>query len=147
MFVESAYFDPVRTAMTGRKLGLLSDARYRFERGIDPAFLEPGMEVATRLILDLCGGEPSSLVVAGANPDGGRAIAFRPDRVKELTGVDMSRDEILRILAVLGFTVDCDGGQWTVGVPSWRGDIVHEACIVEEVVRINGFDNIPATPL
>jgi phenylalanyl-tRNA synthetase beta chain len=147
VFIESAYFDPVRTAMTGRKLQILSDARYRFERGIDPAFLETGMEIATRLVLDLCGGEPSEVVIAGANPDPGRSLDFRPDRVRELTGVQVSRDEIQRILAVLGFEISGDGDIWQVKIPSWRGDIVHEACLVEEVVRINGFDAIPATPL
>lgn len=147
VFIEAAYFDPVRTAMTGRKLNLQSDARYRFERGIDPAFLETGMEIATRLVMDLCGGEPSEVVVAGANPDAGRTLDFRPDRVRELTGVDVSRDEIQRILAVLGFGISGDGDQWQVKIPSWRSDIVHEACLVEEVIRINGFDSIPATPL
>lgn len=147
VFVESAYFDPVRTAMTGRKLNLQSDARYRFERGIDPAFLENGMEIATRLIMDLCGGEPSELVIAGACPDTTAPINLRPQRVQELTGVEISRDEIQRILGTLGFDVSGDGDNWQVSVPSWRSDIVHEACLVEEVVRINGFDSIPATPL
>lgn len=147
VFVEAAYFDPVRTAMTGRKLSIISDARYRFERGIDPSFLESGMEIATRLILDLCGGEPSELVIAGGNPDAGRSIDFRPARVLELAGVEISRDEMMRILAVLGFEVSGEGDTWSVGVPAWRGDIVHEACLVEEIIRINGFDKIPATPL
>ncbi len=147
VFIESAYFDPVRTAMTGRKLQIISDARYRFERGIDPAFLETGMEIATRLVMDLCGGEPSEVVVAGGNPDPGRSLDFRPDRVRELTGVDVPREEIQRILAVLGFEISGDGDTWQVQIPSWRSDIVHEACLVEEVIRINGFDSIPATPL
>jgi len=147
VFVESAYFDPVRTAMTGRKLNLQSDARYRFERGIDPAFLENGMEIATRLIMDLCGGEPSELVIAGACPDTTASINFRPERVQELTGVEISRDEIQRILGTLGFDVSGDGDNWQVSFPSWRSDIVHEACLVEEVVRINGYDSIPAIPL
>lgn len=147
VFIESAYFDPVRTAMTGRKLNLQSDARYRFERGIDPAFLETGMEVATRLVLDLCGGEPSEVVVAGANPDQGRHLDFRPARVAELTGVNLPREDIQRILAVLGFEISGDGDVWQVAIPSWRSDIVQEACLVEEVVRINGFAAIPITPL
>ncbi len=146
VFVESALFDPRRTATTGRKLMLQSDARYRFERGIDPAFLVDGMEIATRLIMDLCGGEPSELVIAGGRPDTARDIAFRPDRVKGLCGVEISRDEIQRILMILGFSVDGDGDAWTVRVPSWRGDIVGEACLVEEVVRINGYDKIPMVP-
>lgn len=147
VFVESAYFDPVRTAMTGRKLNLLSDARYRFERGIDPDFLENGMEIATRLIMDLCGGEPSEIVVAGASPADGRSIAFRPARVLELAGVEIPGDEIQRILSVLGFEISGSGETWDVKIPSWRSDIVHEACLVEEVIRINGFDAIPVTPL
>lgn len=147
VFVEAAYFDAVRTAMTGRKLNLQSDARYRFERGIDPAFVEKGMEIATRLILDLCGGEPSNIIVAGAEPDVAKTIDFRPDRVQELAGVDIAREEMQRILVVLGFQPSGDGDIWQVNVPTWRSDIVHEACIVEEIIRINGFDNIPATPL
>jgi len=147
VFVEAAYFDAVRTAMTGRKLNLQSDARYRFERGIDPAFLENGMEIGTRLILDLCGGEPSNIVVAGAQPDTAKSITFRPERVRGLAGVEIVRGEMERILAVLGFDVSGDGDTWNVAVPTWRSDIVHEACIVEEIIRINGFDNIPATPL
>ncbi len=147
VFIEAAYFDPVRTAMTGRKLNLMSDARYRFERGIDPEFLEPGMEIATRLFMDLCGGEPSELVIAGGPPTEARTLAFRPDRVRELIGIDLARAEIQRILAILGFDVAGDGDTWTVTIPSWRGDVVHEACLVEEVARIHGYDNIPATPL
>jgi phenylalanyl-tRNA synthetase beta chain len=147
VFVEAAYFDAVRTAMTGRKLNVQSDARYRFERGIDPAFLEKGMEIGTRLILDLCGGEPSNIVIAGAQPDTAKSISFRPDRVLELAGVEIARAEMQRILAVLGFDVSGEGDSWDVAIPTWRSDIVHEACIVEEIIRINGFDNIPATPL
>jgi phenylalanyl-tRNA synthetase beta chain len=147
VFVEAAYFDAVRTAMTGRKLNLQSDARYRFERGVDPAFLEKGMEIGTRLILDLCGGEPSNIVIAGEQPDTAKSISFRPDRVLELAGVEIPREEMQRILAVLGFEVSGDGDSWDVAIPTWRSDIVHEACIVEEIIRINGFDSIPVTPL
>ena len=147
VFVEAAYFDAVRTAMTGRKLNLQSDSRYRFERGVDPAFLEKGMEIGTRLILDLCGGEPSNIVIAGEQPDTAKSISFRPDRVLELAGVEIPREEMQRILAVLGFEVSGDGDSWDVAIPTWRSDIVHEACIVEEIIRINGFDSIPVTPL
>lgn len=146
VFLEAAYFDPVRTAMTGRKLNLMSDARYRFERGVDPAFLIGGMEIATRLVLDLCGGEPSELVIAGAEPDWQRKITLRPERIQSLGGVDVPLNEIERILLVLGFSVEEDGEAFSVSVPSWRGDIVGEACLVEEVVRIYGFDKIPAVP-
>lgn len=147
IFVESALFDPVRTAATGRKLNLMSDARYRFERGIDPAFLVHGMEIATRLILDLCGGEPSQLVIAGAEPPPRRPVALRPGRVGTFGGADVPAHEVERILTALGFTIDKDGETLTVGVPSWRSDIVGEACLIEEVVRIHGYDRIPALPL
>jgi phenylalanyl-tRNA synthetase beta chain len=143
VFVEAAYFDPVRTAATGRKLNLLSDARYRFERGIDPTFLEPGMEIATRLILDLCGGEPSTLVVAGADPSIVRAVELRTDRVATLGGLDVPADESARILSDLGFDVSEKDGALSAGVPPWRDDIVGEACLVEEVLRITGLDAVP----
>ena len=147
VFVESAYFDPVRTAMTGRKLNIISDARFRFERGVDPAFLVSGMEIATRLIMDLCGGEASELVIAGGEPDWRRAITLRPDRIETLGGVAIEKKKITEILSVLGFEVKDGKGGFAVSVPSWRPDIVGEACLVEEVVRINGYDNIPAVSL
>src|SRR6185437_8462765 len=105
VFVEAALFDPVRTAATGRKLSLQSDARYRFERGLDPAFVAPGMEIATRLIMELCGGEPSELVVAGAVPDWRRSYRLRPARVATLGGVDLPAGTQRRILEALGFGV------------------------------------------
>ena len=147
VFIEAAYFDPVRTAATGRKLQLMSDARYRFERGIDPAFLTDGMEIATRLILDLCGGEASELVVAGVEPAWQRSINLRADRVKTLSGVDVDEAEQERILSTLGFGVTKKDGVFTASVPSWRSDIVGEACLVEEIVRVNGYHNIPMVPL
>ena len=143
VFFESALFDPVRTAISGRTLGILSDARYRFERGVDPAFVTAGIELATRLVLDLCGGEPSNLVVAGAEPKWQRQIAFRPSRVKSLGGVDIAEAEIRRILGGLGFTIDGGANALQVAVPSWRPDIVGEACLVEEVVRVHGYDRVP----
>ena len=143
VFVEAAYFDPVRTAATGRKLNLQSDARFRFERGIDPAFLVDGMEVATRMILDLCGGEPSELVIAGDEPDWKRPIDLRLERVRTLGGVEVPADEVERILSVLGFGIERDGEVFHAQAPSWRPDIVGEACLVEEVVRIHGYDRIP----
>lgn len=147
VFVECAYFDPVRTAMTGRKLNIMSDARYRFERGVDPAFLIDGMEIATRMILDLCGGEPSHSVIAGAEPDWRRQMRLRGDRPKTLGGVDVPADEVARILDVLGFGVTRDGNDFVAEVPSWRSDIVGEACLVEEVLRLYGFDKIPVVPM
>lgn len=149
VFVEAALFDPVRTAQTGRRLGIDSDARYRFERGVDPAAVFAGMERATRLILELCGGEPSELVVAGAEPDWKRSLTLRPGRVAALGGVDLPRERQVRILTDLGFTMEGEDaeGRLVVGVPSWRADVHGEADLVEEVLRVHGFDAIPATPL
>lgn len=148
VFLESAYFDPVRTAATGRRLNLQSDARFRFERGIDPAFLVDGIEIATRLILEWCGGEASEVVIAGDEPAWRRDIALRPVRVRALGGVDVAKGEIARILGALGFGArETTGGELAVSVPSWRGDIAGEACLVEEVLRIRGYDHIPAVPL
>ncbi len=147
VFVESALFDPVRTAKTGRKLGLNSDARYRFERGVDPAFALPGMELATKLILELCGGEASEIVIAGAEPEWRRAVPLRLDRPRMLAGVDVPAGETRRILGALGFSAEGTGDMPQVEVPSWRGDIVGEACLVEEVVRVYGYDRIPTTAM
>ncbi len=147
VFIECAYFDPIRTAMTGRKLNLQSDARFRFERGVDPAFLEPGMEIATRLVMDMCGGEPSHVVVAGGPPNWQRTFTLRQDRVRTLGGVELAGDEISGILSALGFDHQRDGDDFVTQVPSWRPDIVGEACLVEEVVRIYGYDKIPAVPM
>jgi phenylalanyl-tRNA synthetase beta chain len=146
VFVESAFFDPARTAATGRKLGILSDARYRFERGVDPEFVVPGLELATRLIVEWCGGEPSEIVVAGQPPEWKREIAFHPSAVKALGGVEVSRPEISRILGSLGFAVR-EGTRLAVSPPSWRWDIEGEADIVEEIVRIHGLDKVPSAPM
>ena len=147
VMLETAYFDPVRTAMTGRKLNVQSDARFRFERGVDPAFLEDATEIATQLILDLCGGEASEMIVAGSEPDWKRTYFLRDTRVKELGGVDVSPERTQEILETLGFQVTKKDGGWDALVPSWRYDIVGEADLVEEVLRINGFDAIPIVPL
>ncbi|MEQ8228840.1 MAG: phenylalanine--tRNA ligase subunit beta [Rhodospirillales bacterium] len=148
VFLEVAYFDPVRTAMTGRKLNLQTDARYRFERGVDPAFLDDACEIATRMILDLCGGEASNVVSAGEGPDWQRTLDFNLDRVATLGGTEVDGVEARRILNVLGFAIDSDqGNRLVVRVPSWRSDVVSEACLVEEVVRIYGYDRIPAVSL
>ncbi len=143
VFLEAALFDSVRTAQTGRILGITSDARYRFERGVDPDMVEDYMEVATRMILEICGGQASELVIAGDMPEWERSYTLRPDRVKTLGGVDVPWDEQVRILTTLGFEVE---GQ-NVSPPSWRADIVGEADLVEEVLRIKGYDSIPALPL
>lgn len=150
VLIEAAYFTPERIGATGRKLGINSDARARFERGVDPEFVVPGLELATRMVLDLCGGEASQMVLAGAIPDTSRAIAYRPSRVLGLAGIDVAGDEQADILTRLGFGVTSKGSGgdvWHVSVPSWRRDVDGEADLVEEVVRIHGLDKVPATPL
>jgi phenylalanyl-tRNA synthetase beta chain len=146
VFVEAALFDPIRTARTGRRLGIESDARYRFERGLDPEFVLDGMEYATRLILELCGGEPSEVVVAGATPAWRRTYRLRPERVAHLGGMDVPVDEQVRILRDLGFAVR-EGSPMEVDPPSWRADVHGEADLVEEVMRVAGFDRLPAVPM
>jgi phenylalanyl-tRNA synthetase beta chain len=147
VFLEAAYFDPIRTATTGRRLGIVSDARYRFERGVDPLFVEPGAEVATQMILDLCGGEASHLVVAGAPPVRSLTMPLRMDRVKTLAGVDIPADEQLEILRALGFTVAGTDTEIVAEAPSWRPDIDGEADLVEEIVRVYGLDKVEHVPL
>ncbi|MCE9650590.1 MAG: phenylalanine--tRNA ligase subunit beta [Parvibaculum sp.] len=148
VFIESAYFDPVRTAKTGRATGIISDARYRFERGIDPAFTVPGLELATKMVLELCGGTPSNLIVAGKTPDMHKVIAFDPMRVEKLTGLALARNESESILKHLGFGVsEKSGGLLEVTVPSWRPDIDGAADLVEEVVRVHGLNNVKSVAL
>ncbi len=147
VFVEAALFDPVRTAATGRKLGLQSDARYRFERGVDPEFVVPGLEIATRLILELCGGEPSVVAVAGKVPDWRRRYHLREGRVETLGGVVISAIDQRGILEDLGCKVENEAAAFSVEPPPWRGDIEGEADLVEEILRIRGYDAIPAVPL
>jgi phenylalanyl-tRNA synthetase beta chain len=150
VFVEAALFDPIRTAATGRRLEIASDARYRFERGIDPAFVGPGLEIATRLILELCGGEPSEIVVAGAEPEWRRTYLLRPERMSGLGGVHVPPDESRAILEALGCSVTQapkHDGSLDVSPPPGRGDIEGEADLVEEVLRVKGYDHIPAVPL
>ena len=146
VFLEAAYFQPIGIAASGRKLGILSDARYRNERGIDPESCWWGAEVATRLILDLCGGECSELVSSGVMPTWQRSYTLRTDRVQTLTGIEVASADTVSILSKLGFGVE-GSGPWTASVPSWRPDIVGEADLVEEVTRVFGFDRIPTTSL
>jgi phenylalanyl-tRNA synthetase beta chain len=146
VFVESAWFDPLVTAQTGRTLTINSDAQYRFARGVDPAFVVPGLELATRLILDLCGGEPSEIMVAGQAPADPAAFAFDPARVGSLTGLTLDDDRIAEILTWLGFEVT-RGTSWIVTPPSWRRDVEGPADLVEEVARIEGYGALPSTPL
>jgi phenylalanyl-tRNA synthetase beta chain len=147
VFLESAWFDPIRIAQTGRTLSLNSDAQYRFARGVDPQSTRPGLELATQLILDLCGGEASDVVEAGAPVEGRADVSFDPAYVAQLTGLDVPTDKIAQILTALGFSVSQSSSPWLVTVPSWRRDVDGKADLVEEVARIYGFNNIPATPL
>ena len=143
VFVESAWFDPIRTAQTGRTLGLTSDAQYRFARGVDPGFVVSGLELATRLILELCGGEPSDLSLAGQVPAPPSAFAFDRAYVRKLSGLDVDAGRIDAILSALGFELLGE----TVQPPSWRRDVEGKADLVEEVARIEGFGALPAEPL
>ncbi len=147
VFLEAAYFDPLRTAATGRKLGIVSDARYRFERGVDSAFTQTGAEIASQMIVDLCGGAPSHLVVAGEVPNTARSYTLRTTRVKTLIGVDVPLTGQKRILAALGFGVRDTADGLECSAPSWRPDIHGEADLVEEVCRIYGLNNVPAVPM
>ncbi len=148
VFIECAVFDPIRTAATGRRFGIDSDARYRFERGVDTAFVEPGLELATHLIMEICGGEPSHVVVAGRAPDTRPAIDFEMKQVKRLTGIDIPAPEIRYILKALGFWVAGLGdARVKVAAPTWRPDIHGPADLVEEVLRIAGMDRLPVQSL
>ena len=146
ILIECAYFDPEHIALTGQKLGLVSDARSRFERGVDPGFVEPGLALATAMAIDLAGGEPSQVVRAGAPPLAERHVDYDPARCEGLAGVAVAEDRQQDILQRLGFTV-ARNGVWRVAVPSWRRDIDGAADLVEEVARIHGYDQVPSTPL
>ncbi len=143
VLIESALWDPVNIAHTGRKLGINSDARYRFERGVDPAFMLPGLELATQMVLDICGGEPSEIEIAGRAGIFERRIDFPVDEVARLAGLKIGPAEITDVLGRLGFGVAAEGSSLQVSVPSWRPDVAGKADIVEEVVRIVGVDRIP----
>jgi phenylalanyl-tRNA synthetase beta chain len=146
VLIESALWVPVNIAQTGRKLGINSDARYRFERGVDPAFMLPGLDLATQMVLDLCGGQASEVVVAGDPQIPKRVIDFPLDEVKRLTGLEVALPEAKRVLNDLGFAVAGSGKAVKITVPSWRPDVEGKADIVEEIVRIIGVDRIPLVP-
>jgi phenylalanyl-tRNA synthetase beta chain len=144
VLLEIAYFDPARIGATGRKLGLASDARTRFERGVDPAFLDPGLELLTALVLETCGGEASEVVRAGSPPMATATVAYDPALASRLGGVEIPEAEQRAILDRLGFAVSSD---WTVTAPTWRPDIDGAPDIVEEVVRVHGLDRVASVAL
>ncbi|MBI5939922.1 MAG: phenylalanine--tRNA ligase subunit beta [Caulobacterales bacterium] len=147
VFLESAWFDPIRTAQTGRVAGITSDAQYRFARGVDTHFLVGGLELATTLILELCGGEPSEVVVAGESLTAPAPVAFDPAYVKQLAGLEIPPEKSAEILEKLGFRIETSGNPWQVTPPTWRRDVEGKADLVEEIARIAGYDALPATPL
>ena len=144
VFIESAYFDPIKTALSGRALNIISDSRYRFERGVDPEYVIEGLNLATQMILDLCGGEPGEISLVDNLKFQPKKIKFDPKLVNKLTGIEIPNDKIVKILESLGFDIS---NSWNVVVPSWRPDIYGEADLVEEIVRIFGLDNIESEPL
>jgi phenylalanyl-tRNA synthetase beta chain len=146
VLIESALWDETNIAHTGRKLNINSDALYRFERGVNPAFMLPGLELATRLVLDLCGGTPSAVTVAGETPIAERIIDFPLTELTRLAGIELAFPELRLVLGRLGFHIAGTGPVIKVAVPSWRPDVHGKADIVEEIVRIVGVDRVPMTP-
>jgi phenylalanyl-tRNA synthetase beta chain len=146
VLIESALWVPMNIAQTGRKLGINSDARYRFERGVDPAFMAPGLELATRMVIELCGGTPSDVVVAGSAAIAERVIDFPVAETERLTGLAVPLNDARRVLDNLGFKVSGQGARVKVTTPSWRGDVQDKADLVEEIVRIVGVDRVPSVP-
>jgi phenylalanyl-tRNA synthetase beta chain len=150
VLIESALWDPPNIARSGRGLGITSDARYRFERGVDPAFCVPGLECATQLVLDLCGGEASDIVLAGKIPDKAKGFIFPWSEVQRLTGLELSHAEMTGILERLGFElafIEGNSDRIVVKVPSWRPDVEGKADLVEEIVRIAGLERVTAQKL
>lgn len=147
VFLESALWDPIATAVTGRKLKINSDARYRFERGVDPQFTASGLDLGTAMILELCGGEASDVVIDGAVPDTTRAYKLDPARVSSLLGMDIAEKTQIDILERLGFAVEKGKGGITAQVPSWRPDVQGEADLVEEVARVTSLTKLEGRPL
>ena len=146
VLIESALWEPKNISQSGRKLGINSDARYRFERGVDPGFMLPGLELASQMVLDFCGGTPSQITVAGNAEAPERVIDFPVSELKRLAGLAVPLPEMRRVLERLGFFVAGQGERIKVGVPSWRPDVQVKADVVEEVVRIVGVDRVPLTP-
>jgi phenylalanyl-tRNA synthetase beta chain len=146
VLIESALWEPLNIAQTGRKLGVNSDARYRFERGVDPASMLPGLELATQMVLDLCGGAASEIAVPAKPEIPDQIIDFPLSELKRIGGLDAQLPEVRRVLGHLGFFVAGQGKEIKVAVPSWRPDVHGKADIVEEVVRILGVDRVPSVP-
>ena len=146
VLIESALWNEINIAQSGRKLGINSDARYRFERGVDPAFMLPGLDLATKLVMEICGGTPSEVVAIGKIHADDRVIDFPLSEIKRLAAIEVPLIEIKRILGHLGFMVAGSGPVVKVAVPPWRSDIGGKADIVEEIVRIVGVDTVPMTP-
>lgn len=147
IFLEVALFAPEHIAKTGRTLTIDSDARYRFERGVDVDFLETGAQHAVRLITQLCGGTASGLTLTGKTPEWQRSYILRHERIASLGGVEIPAAKVEAILKSLGFSCVANHTGWTVSPPSWRRDVDGEADLIEEVLRINGYQHIPPTPL
>lgn len=147
VLIESALWDPLNIARSGRALGINSDARYRFERGVDPAFARPGLDLATAMVIELCGGEASEMEFVGELPASPAAIDFPWSEVERLTGLELPQAEMQAALTSLGFDVSGAGERVTVAVPSWRADVGGKADLVEEIVRIAGLDRVASTPL
>src|SRR3984957_4122369 len=146
VLIESALWNEINIARSGRKLGINSDARYRFERGVDPAFALPGLELATKMVLDLCGGTPSDILLAGAVDVADVVIDFPLSELKRLAGLTVSLPEMRGVRERLGLFGAGQGERVKVAVPSWRAEVRNKADIVEEVVRILGVDRVPLTP-
>ncbi|MEO5805551.1 phenylalanine--tRNA ligase subunit beta [Devosia sp.] len=147
VFMECASWDPELIARTGRKTGIVSDARYRLERNVDPALTEPGLELATRLMIELTGGEPAEPVISGEDVFPNTVIEFPLSEVKRLTGLTVEPMVINAILTSLGFIIEGRGEVVSVKVPSWRPDVTQKADLTEEVMRMVGVDNVPVEPL
>jgi phenylalanyl-tRNA synthetase beta chain len=147
VLIESALWEPLNIARTGRELGIITDARYRFERGVDPEFMGPGLELATRMVTEFCGGAPTKAEIVGYAGHSPKTVSFPVSEVRRLTGIEVPKAESLDILTRLGFVPKGSGDVVDVVVPSWRPDVEGKADLVEEVMRIHGVDKIEPQPL
>ncbi len=145
VLLESALFNPINIAKSGRNLSILSDARYRFERGVDPQSVLIGIDRATELISEICGGEFSEVVIAGKIPEDDRSVDLSVERIQKRLGVSLDDKETISILNSLGIETKQKGEAISCKIPSWRQDILEEADLSEEIIRIKGYDHIPIT--